>query len=258
MIERLPERVRTASVARAVTSPSAFLMAGAGMAGAILVGAPIVAAAAVGAAAWAARVALAVPRRPAGERIDPFRVGEPWRRFMADALQAQARYRRTVHLDDAGPIRDRLTAIGRRVDQGVAECWKVVRLGDQLGGAIDRLGVAGIHRQLQEIYEEQRTARDPSARESLDRTRQAVESQLASAERLQRVASDTQNRLRVLTAQLDEAVARAIELSVHTGDLSLYSPLDDDLGNIVEEMEALRQGMEETSGSTGAAGSATA
>src|SRR5688572_23878366 len=71
VIARLPERVRTRAVAEAVVSPSAILLAGAGTAIGIATGLGPLALIA-GAAAWAARVAMAVPRRPAGEKIDPF------------------------------------------------------------------------------------------------------------------------------------------------------------------------------------------
>ncbi|PLS74753.1 MAG: hypothetical protein CYG61_10955, partial [Actinobacteria bacterium] len=70
MLERLPEGARTPAVARAVTAPSAVLLAGAGMSAAILGGLPLVAAAGVGALAWAARVAVALPRRPKSERVN--------------------------------------------------------------------------------------------------------------------------------------------------------------------------------------------
>ena len=56
------DRFFTPPVARAITSPSGILLAGAGASAAILAGLPIAAIAGLGAAAWAARVAVAVPR----------------------------------------------------------------------------------------------------------------------------------------------------------------------------------------------------
>ncbi|MBA2624450.1 MAG: hypothetical protein H0U89_02410, partial [Acidimicrobiia bacterium] len=49
MLERLPDRVLTPRVARALTSPSGILLAGAGASAAILGGLPLLAAAGVGA-----------------------------------------------------------------------------------------------------------------------------------------------------------------------------------------------------------------
>lgn len=229
------------------------------MSAAILGGLPVAAAAVFGVLAWAGRVALAVPRRPAGDRIDPFAVGEPWRRFVADALQAQARFDRTIRQSRAGPIKERLEAIARRIADGVGECWAIARQGDALEGAVGQLDVEGARRELAEVAEEQRRQRgDDGAQAALRRTEAAIEAQLASAERMERVASDARNRLRLLNAQLDEAVARSVELSMQTADVNALSPLTADVDTIVGELESLRQALEETSGTAGAAGTATA
>ena len=251
MIERLPERVRTPAVARAVTSPSAVLLAGAGMSAAILGGLPIAAAAVVGGLAWAARVAMAVPRVPADERIHPGRVREPWRHFVRDALEARARFERTVARTRPGPLRDRLAGLGRRLDQGVNECWRIACQGDALDSALDQLDVRAIQAELAEVQADKRGA-GGEARASLERAEQAVRAQLSSAQRIGRVSADARNRLRVLNAQLDEAVARALELSLRSGDSSELSPLSEDVDSLVSELESLRQALEETMTAGGA------
>ena len=243
------DRFFTPQVARAITSPSGILLAGAGAAGAILVGAaaPVAAAAALG--AWAARVAVSIPRggRP-GDRIDPFRIGEPWRRFVMDAQQAQRKFAETVRRAQAGPVRDRLQSIGSRVDDAVTECWRIARQGDQLDGALRALDVPGIERDLEEVHEQRREQQgNREADAALYRTQQAVESQLKSAQRLQSVAADAQNRLRLLNAQLDESVARAVEVSLNASDASQLGSLTDDVESVVGELESLRLGLEEAS-----------
>lgn len=248
MLERLPENVRTPAVARAVVSPSALLLAGAGAAAAILGGLPLAAAAGVGALAWAARVAFAVPRGQAGERVDAFRVGEPWRRFVQDAQQARARFGRATKAMRGGPLQERLQAIGSRLEDGVNECWRIARQGDALEGAYRQLDVRRAQDELAELQEEARRTRDDDREASLRRAITAVQAQLASAERIKDVAEDAIDRLRVINAQLDEAVARAVELSVGGQDPSDLRPLTDDVDNLVNELEALRQGMEETGG----------
>src|SRR4051812_6431498 len=98
----LRDRLLTPPVARAITSPSGILLAGAAASAVILIGAaPLAPLAAL--AAWATRVAVSVPRPNRGDRIDPFVLSDPWRRFVNEALSAQARYRRAVHAADAGP-----------------------------------------------------------------------------------------------------------------------------------------------------------
>jgi hypothetical protein len=219
MIERLPERVRTPEVARAVTSPSAVLLAGAGASAAILAGLPVAAAAVVGALAWAGRVALAVPRRPKGERIDPFAIGEPWRRFVRDAMRAQSAFERTVQQCRPGPVQERLALVGRRIGDGVTECWRIARQGNALEKALRQLDVEGIRRELAEVAEERRRQRgNEAAQAALARTQAAVESQLASAERLQRVSGHARG---LALAQVDLAVVLVMADHRREGPLAL-------------------------------------
>jgi len=253
MIARLPERVRTPAVARAVVSPSAILLAGAGTAVGIATGlGPL--AVLVGAGAWLARVALAVPRVPKGERIDPFSVGDPWRRFVSDAQQAQRKFDAVVGRSRPGPIQDRLREVGQRIADGVTECWRIARQGDALDAALTSLDEQGIRRELDEILDERRKAEsDDKAQQSLYRTQQAIEAQLQSAQRLRSVAQDAANRLRLLNAQLDEAVARSVEVSLSAGDVSQLGTLTDAVEGVVGELESLRQALEETSATPGPA-----
>ena len=72
-----------------------------------------------------------------------------------------------------------------------------------------------------------------------------MEAQLASGQRLAQVAQDARQRLEVLDARMDEAVARAVELSLSAGDAAELSGLGADVDQLVDDMEALRQGLEE-------------
>lgn len=239
-------------VARAIMSPSGILLAGAGTALGIVAGLGP-AALLVGIVAWAGRVAVAIPRRPAGDRIDPFRVGEPWRRFVQDALGAKRRFDDVVKRSRPGPIHDRLVSIGERIDDGVHEAWRIANQGDELDAGLKQLDAQQIQRDLTQVYEDRRRADDPS----LQRTQQAIEAQLASYQRLQKVATDAHDRLRLLNAQMDEAVARAVEISLRAGDADALAPLSDDVDSVVGELESLRQALEETSGATSGATSDT-
>ena len=245
MLERLPERARTPAMARAITSPSGILLAGAGVSAAILAGAPLAAAAVVGGMVWAGRIALAVPRKARRVRADANVVKEPWRTLVRQAQRAEARFDQVLAGTDAGPLRDRLAEVDARVAVGVDECWRIAQRGDELQAAVADLGVADLRQQLEQA--EAAASHNPE-RVDLQGTADAVREQLASAERLATVARDAEDRLRRLAAQLNEAVARAVELSLKEPDLGTLQPLGSDVDNLVGELETLRVALEETSG----------
>lgn len=227
------------------------MVAGAGAAAAIVGGLPVLAVAGVAAACWAARVALALPRGPKRDRIDAFRVGQPWRQLVQDAEKAQANFDRTVRNTQPGPLHDALVSVGERIADGVRECWRIAQQGDALDDALHQLNVPNITQELAQVQAEK--AQRGGSSPSLDATEAAVRSQLASAQRLASVAGDARDRLRLLNAQLDEAVAQAVELSVKpSADLS---PLTDQVEGIVGQLQALRQGLEEAGGASQAAAS---
>jgi hypothetical protein len=185
-----------------MTSPSGILLAGATASAGILIGLPLAGVLAVGAAAFAARVAVAVPRdRRDRPRIDPSSLRDPWRRFVKEALGARRRFDGAVRDARSGPMRDRLSEIAQRIDDGIDECWRIARQGQALTDARKRL--------------------DGDDHETVE-------------------------GLRLLDARLDQAAARAVELSLHAADDTELSLLSDDVDGLVDDLEALRQGMEET------------
>jgi hypothetical protein len=237
----LRDRLLTRPVARAMTSPLGIVLAGAGAAAGILLGGGIPLAIGLGAAAWAGRVAAAVPRGPKSEYINPFALADPWRRFVQDALQAQERFDKAVKSAKSGPLRERLAAIGERVDTLVDECWRVAQRGQELTNARRGIDPRQAEQELAALADEAPTP-------ALDRTVQALEAQVASARRMEAVILDARDQLRLLDARLDEAVVRAVELSVQASDTTELSGLGDDVDSLVGDMEALRQGLEAVSG----------
>jgi hypothetical protein len=248
-MQAVPDRYKSRKTGEALTSPSAIVLAGAGAAVAIVGGLPLLAAAGVGAAAWAARVAFALPRRKKVDRIDPFRLSEPWKLFVRDAQEAQARFDRTVERMQPGPLQDRLRDVGTRLADGVRECWRIACQGDELQEAYQQLDVKTVQAELNQLEAEKQASRgDANHVASIDRAIAAVRSQLSSAKRISDVAQDASDRLKVLNAQLDEAVARAIELSVDADSVSDVAPLGADVDSLVSELESLREGLEESGG----------
>ncbi|HUS61540.1 MAG TPA: hypothetical protein VMY34_05035 [Acidimicrobiales bacterium] len=242
-MQRVPERYLNPQTARALTLPSAILLAGAGASVAIVAGAPIAAAAVCGGVCWAARVALALPRRSRPARIDPAGLAQPWRTFVRDAMAASERFNKAVAQTAPGPLRERLAEVARQVATATRECWNVARKGDALDKAVAELDVADVRRELAETEADVRRAGPGS---DLEATASALRHQVESAERLTTVAQQTRARLRRLDAQLDEAVARALELSLNASDVGALGPLGSDVDGLVTELESLRQALDET------------
>lgn len=232
---------------RAGTSPSGMLLTGGTIAAAVLLGAPLTVAAAAGGLALGARMGFELVRHRE-QRIDPFALKDPWKRFVIDAQSAQGRFQRAVRRSRPGPLKERLAELGERIDQAVRECWRVACQGDALGNALRQLEPGRVEADLAEARRDLSRARGTST-EPIQATVNALEAQLRSAERLGEVWNSSRDRLRVLNAQLDEAVARAVELSVGAGDsAAAFGGLTHQVTGVVSDMEALRQALEETDG----------
>lgn len=246
-LDRLPEHWKSQRSADAVMAPSAIVLAGVGAAAAILAGLPALAVIGAGGLAYAIRVGMLLPRKRRGSRIDPMSISDPWRGFVREALDAQRRYRNAVGSATEGPMRDRLIEIGERIDAGVDECWRVARRGNQLNDAIANLDVPQARADLD-------AAKKASRDDKNDPTVQSLQGQIDSAERIIDVSDDAQGKLRLLDARLDEAVARAIELSIRAEDVGELGGLGGQVENVVSDMETLRVSLEEAGGTARAAG----
>ncbi len=216
-------------------SPTGIMLAGVGASAGILAGAGPIAAVAVGAALWVGNVVAAILRQPRAERIDPFTLQDPWRSMVRKAQATSVRFEEAVRQTSPGPLRERLGDVQRRVDLAVREGWAIAKRGHILDRAVSNLDIESIRRQLKEVER----GGDPAIV-------QAVRNQLQSAERLENVARDARARLARLNAELDEAVARAVELSLSAADVGAVQPLGTDLDHVVGELETLRLALEET------------
>lgn len=179
--------------------------------------------------------AVVLYRRPRKERIDPFTLQDPWRTMVHKAQSTATRFDDAVRKTRQGPLRERLTDVGRRVQVAVDEAWAIAKRGHALDDAVGELRIGDLRRQLVELE----AGGDPAVTQS-------VRNQLESAERMAGVAQDARARLQRLNAELGEAVARAVELSVSAADIGALQPLGADLDNVVDELESLRLALEET------------
>jgi len=233
------DRLLSPQGAKAVTSPLGIVLAVVVAVVAVVLSVPLPVALLLGLAVWLANVWRLVPRPAQQPRIDPFTLHDPWRRYVQNALQARTRFSEAVERAPAGPLRDRLREIAARVDTGVEESWQVAQQGEALVQARRGIDLAAIDRQLQARTGE-------AAPEGDDRVLQSLQGQRATATRLDGVIADTRDQLRVLDAGLDEAVARTLELSAHARAGGDVEGLGRDVDDLVTEVEALRQALEET------------
>ncbi|HEY8527483.1 MAG TPA: hypothetical protein VIL48_21140 [Acidimicrobiales bacterium] len=241
----LRDRFFTPQVARALVAPSGIVIGVVVAVVAAVAGLPLALAVVLGVVAWAVRVALAVPRRRRAERIDPFTLQEPWRRFVQEALQARNRFDEVVLRLEPGPLRDHLADIARRMHAGAEETWRIAQRGQALVRARKGIDVADVDRRRAQLTIGD--AEDPA----LETVVRSLEQQKATAERLDRTITRTQTQLRMLDARMDEAVARALELSTRSAvadSAASAGTLGADVNELVTEMEALRQALDETHG----------
>jgi hypothetical protein len=231
------DRFFTPKVAEAMMSPLGIVLAGAGAAATILAGAPLLVAAGVGAAAWGARVLAAVGTNPA--RPQPQALSEPWRGYAQQAQDSKRRFDQIVAGVSAGPLHDRLATLSQRLDDGVDEAWRIAKRGHELVGALGQINTAGAAAELEELRSGGATPGVGPHGETIE----ALQAQLAAAERLEALATRSRDRLRLLDARFDELIARAVEVSVGGGDSDV---LGNDVDQLVTELESLRLAMEET------------
>ncbi len=186
--------------------------------------------------AGAAGVAVARRRKDGPTvHIDPFTIGEPWRRHVSSAQSTEHRYAEVVGRVPAGPLRERLTAIGQQVRRGVQECWQIARRGDEVDDALQRIDQTSIRSQL--------------ARATDDATKSALQSQLDAAARIRASRDVADQRLRTLNIRLDELVAQAAEVSLGADtSAELGTGVDD----VITELEALRLAIDDVNAASGA------
>lgn len=228
------------TAARTAASPVALGVGGAAALVCLLVGMPLGGIVAIGVLCWLVAGGLLLVARQSGtgkDRIDPFAVGEPWRRYVKGSLTARNRFDEARRNTRPGPLRDRLDDLRRSIDSGVQECWRVARQAQTVSDARSRLDAPALRRRLASLEE---AGNDPAAA--------AVRSQLGSAERLDGVITETTQRLETLEARLTEAVARATEVAALAGHDEDLDGLGSDVEDVVDQLEALRLALTETSG----------
>ena len=171
--------------------------------------------------------------------FDPFTVGEPWRQFVQSATRSGTKLHQTIDGASDGPLRARMESIAARLDDGLGETWEIARRGDQIDDTIRRLDPTALRSKLATLLGQETDPPNPD----VDAAISSVRSQLESVERLELESKKTADRLRLTQTRLDELVSRAAEVSIGAGDTDAY---EHDVDDLVIELEALRQAVDET------------
>lgn len=167
-------------------------------------------------------------RRPRQPAIDPFTIGEPWRRHVSQAQSLQRGYTELVDGTTAGPLQDRMRTIGEQVDKAVVECFEIAKRGDQLDGTLRQLNAPGLRTRLERATD--------------NATRTSLQSQIDSADRIRATRDETDATLRLLTTRMGELLSQGAEVRVGA-DASdeLRTGVDD----VVRQLEALHQAVDD-------------
>ena len=136
-----------------------------------------------------------------------------------------------------GPLRERMTSIANRLDDGLDETWRIARRGNELDAAVKRMDPTALSLRLNTL--EQRSQTEPSA--DVASALASVESQIEATERLKVRAGRTEDRLRLTQTRYDELVVRATEVTLGA-DTDDYAHAVDDL---VVELEGMRLALDE-------------
>src|SRR5215218_3215314 len=238
----LRDRFWTPKTAKAILSWRIALGAAVGVVAAVI-GVPAWLAAMLGAIVYVGLIGLAMPSdpTPSPAEVDPFTVGEPWRRFVQNGQRSRRRFQDTVRNTRPGPLHDRLQAIATRLDAGLQQGWQIARRGHEIDAAVKALDPTRLRSRLATL--EAQAATEPS--DNLTAAIKSVQSQLATADRLKALSASTADQLRLNEARLDELCARAAEVSVGSSDPGTFAS---DVDDLVLELEGMRQALQELPG----------
>jgi hypothetical protein len=232
------DRFFTPTTAKAILSWRILLGIGVGVATAIA-GLVLPVAIAIGAGVYAGSVLAAMPRPAKPSQIDPFVLGEPWRQLVQGSQSAARRLQTTIAGVADGPLKARLQSIAGEIDGAIRQGWEIARRGDEIDDAVRALDPTSLRSKLATL--EARQAGDASA--DTEAAIASVRGQIDTAERLKQQSRQTADQLRLTQTQIDELVARASEVKLGASDTDRYAH---DVDEVVLQLEALRQAIEET------------
>jgi hypothetical protein len=253
VLEKPPDNNQLPSVTRAAASPTAIVLAGAGVAIGLAAGLGIPVALVLGAAGYGARVGWAAIRRRSAlrkraerrlARIDPWSLPEPWRSYTARALDARKRYHQLARDCPPGTVADYLAGSITKVDGAVEEEWALARSGTSMAGPAGRADQ--LAQELDRVHVALSRA-DGADRLPLESREAALASELRSLRQSEAVSAQLSARLAELSAQLEGVVASSGQLVAAAGVAG------GDLSSLSSELASLSKALDEARGIMAAA-----
>jgi hypothetical protein len=209
--------------------------------------------------AWLGRMVVAIasarrtgPRLPVVQ-IDPFAVSEPWREYVRQALAARQRFDQALSQWPAGPLHDRLLLLQARLGQATEEVWTVAQQGAALDGTVrgvptgaTRPSIDQLSSDLRRVQAERQQTSAPDRQAALLRSEEAIAAQLRAARHSEVTRAEVLDRLRLLTAQLDEAVTQLLALGLDRPAAEASADaVAGSVDAVVDEIGALHEGLKE-------------
>jgi hypothetical protein len=206
--------------------------------------------------AWLGRMVVAIARtrrRLPLVEIDPIAVSEPWRQYVRQALAARQRFDQAVSQWPDGPLKERLVMLAPRLGRATEEVWTVAQQGAALDGTVRGVSTGAVRPSIDELSAELRRVQAerqqtsaPERQATLARSEDAIAGQLRAVRRSEAARAEVLDRLRLLTAQLDEAVTRVLSLGLDrpAGDGTVQE-VAGSVDALLEEISALHQGLRE-------------
>ena len=156
-----------------------------------------------------------------------------WAPAVAEAVEVRVRWHEVVAGLREGPVRDRLTELGDKIDAGV----RAVHATASRAADAERIAAALDADKVTDDYK--RAKRDPSTDPAL---LEALTARFTSVQRVLNALDDVEQRLRLLDARLGAAVARGAEVALTAGSGS--DELGQELDAVVAELGALQSSLD--------------
>lgn len=242
-------------MARALTTPSTIIVAGAAAAAALAAGLPGAVVGGLAALAYAIKAALTVARPKELAKvifpdigIDLSRLDPTGLVQMQEALLARQSYRNSLHDCPAGPFKERFSDMGDKVDDAVEGLYKLVLRAQSLRRYLSRSPAAAKTQELARAKANLRNYPSGMTHDQIGAQVEALEEQLASRQRIEAAYQGAVAKIGATTARLEQLSAQLTEIVLLSDERAADAALPgarNDVANLVEELDSVRLALDE-------------